>query len=110
MRILRVVGLILSLILVSASLRAHFVWVTLEAKDGKDPQAHIYFSESARPDSAQFLDGLTRLKVWHRTAEGNTPRSASTRSRRTTAAYSPANCPPSWAPLKRTVCMVSSPW
>ena len=70
MKTLRVVGLILSLILVSASLRAHFVWVALEAKDGKEPQVHVYFSESAEPDSAQFLDGLTRLKVWHRTTEG----------------------------------------
>ena len=70
MRILRVIGLMLSLILVSGALRAHFVWVALEAKDGKDPQAHVYFGESAHPDSAQFLDGLTRLKAWHRTAEG----------------------------------------
>ena len=70
MRILRVIGLMLSLILVSGDLRAHFVWVALEAKDGKDPQAHVYFGESARPDSAQFLDGLTRLKVWHRATEG----------------------------------------
>ena len=70
MRILRVCGLMLSLILAAGSLRAHFVWVALETKDGKDPQAHVYFGESAEPDSAQFLDGLTRLKAWHRTAEG----------------------------------------
>ena len=69
MRILHVVGLMLSMILASGSLRAHFVWVSLETKDGNDPQAHVYFGESAEPDLAKFLDRLTRLKVWYRNAE-----------------------------------------
>ena len=69
MRILRVVGLMLSMILASGSLRAHFVWVSLETEDGNDPQVHVYFGESAEPDLAKFLDGLTRLKVWYRNAE-----------------------------------------
>ena len=69
MSILHVVGLMLSMILASGSLRAHFVWVSLETKDGSDPQAHVYFSESAEPDSANFLDRLTRLKAWYRNAE-----------------------------------------
>ncbi len=70
MRTLRVLGLILSVILAPVSLRAHFVWVALETGEGNDPQAQVYFGETAHPDSAKFLDRLTRLKVWHRSAEG----------------------------------------
>ena len=70
MKKLRVFGLILSLLLAADSLQAHFVWVALETKDGSGPQAHVYFSESVHADSAEFLDRLTRLKMWYRTAEG----------------------------------------
>ncbi len=72
MKTLRMLGLmlILSVILATGSLRAHFVWVATETKDGNDSQVHVYFGESAHPDSAKFLDGLTRLKAWHRTAAG----------------------------------------
>lgn len=69
MSILRVAGLMLSMILAVGSLRAHFVWASIETKDRNDPQVHIYFGESAEPDSAEFLDGLTRLKAWYRNAE-----------------------------------------
>ena len=41
MRILRVVGLMLSMILASGSLRAHFVWVSLETEDGNDPRQGV---------------------------------------------------------------------
>ena len=70
MKNLRVFGLILGVILATGSLQAHFVWVVLETRDGSGPQAHVYFSESAHADSAEFLDRLTRLKVWYRTTEG----------------------------------------
>ncbi len=69
MSILRVAGLMLSMILAVGSLRAHFVWASLETKDYNAPQVHIYFGESAEPDSAKFLDRLTRLKAWSRNAE-----------------------------------------
>ena len=70
MKNLRVFGLILGVILATGSLQAHFVWVVLETRDGSGPQAHVYFSESAHADSAEFLDRLTRLKAWYRTTEG----------------------------------------
>lgn len=69
MNILRVGGLILSMMLVAGSLRAHFVWASLENKDPNDLQVQIYFGESAEPDSGKYLDGLSRLKAWYRNAE-----------------------------------------
>ncbi len=71
MKNLRVFGLtILGIILATGSLQAHFVWIALETQDGSSPQAHVYFSESAHADSAEFLDRLTKLKAWSRTTEG----------------------------------------
>ncbi len=70
MKSLRVFGLILGVILATGSLQAHFVWVALGTQDSSGPQAQVYFSESAQADSAEFLDRLTRLNAWHRTAEG----------------------------------------
>ena len=71
MKNLRIFGLmILSVILATGSVQAHFVWVALEAKGGSGPQAHVYFSKSAHADSAEFLDRLTKLKAWYRTTEG----------------------------------------
>lgn len=55
---LRMLGLMLCVVLVTGSVRAHFVWVAQETKDGSDPQVQVYFGESAEPDSARFLDRL----------------------------------------------------
>lgn len=71
MRTLRMLGLMLCVVLATGSARAHFVWVSHETRDSSDSQSRIYFGESAEPDSAKFLERLTRLKAWHRTASGD---------------------------------------
>ena len=70
MKIRSVIGSLLGLVLMTGSLNAHFIWAVIERSDDGDPQAHFYFSETASPDSAEFLDRLTRLQAWHRTPEG----------------------------------------
>ena len=64
------IGSLLGLILMTGSLHAHFIWAVIERSDDGDPQARFYFSETATPDSAEFLDRLTRIRAWHRTPEG----------------------------------------
>ena len=68
---LRMLGLMLCVVLATGSARAHFVWVALETRNGSDSQVQVYFGESAEPDSAKFLERLTRLKAWHRTVSGD---------------------------------------
>ncbi|MCI0634454.1 MAG: hypothetical protein L0206_11155, partial [Actinobacteria bacterium] len=65
----RVILMMLGATLTTASARAHFVWVTVEDRDA-EPRAHVYFGEAAEPDSAEYLDRLTRLKAWRRSADG----------------------------------------
>ncbi len=64
------IGALLGLVLMTGSLYGHFIWAVMEKTESGDPQAQLYFSETANPDSAEFLDRLTRLQAWHRTAEG----------------------------------------
>ena len=55
----------------TGSLHAHFIcWAVMEKTESGNLQAQFYFSETATPDSAEFLDRLTRLQAWHRTPEG----------------------------------------
>ena len=68
---LRMLGLMLCVVLATGSARAHFVWVALETRNGSDSQVQVYFGELAEPDSAKFLERLTRLKAWHRTVSGD---------------------------------------
>ena len=81
MRMLRMLLLMLCVVLATGSARAHFVWIAPKTADGNDSQVRIYFGESAEPDSARFLERLTRLKAWHRTASGDYARSSSARPR-----------------------------
>ena len=71
MKIRSVIGSLLGLVLMTGSLNAHFIWAVMEKTESGDPQAQFYFSETATPDSAEFLDRLTRLQAWHRTPEGD---------------------------------------
>lgn len=64
------IGALLGLVLMTGSLYGHFIWAVMEKTESGDPQAQLYFSETATPDSAEFLDRLTRLQAWHRTPEG----------------------------------------
>ena len=70
MKIRSVIGSLLGLALMTGSLHAHFIWAVIEKSESGDPQAQLYFSETATPDSAKFLDRLTRLQAWHRTPDG----------------------------------------
>ena len=70
MKIRNLIGSLLGLVLITGSLHAHFIWAVIERSDEGDPQAQFYFSESASPDSAEFLDRLTRIQAWHRTPQG----------------------------------------
>ena len=70
MKIRSVIGSLLGLILMTGSLNAHFIWTVIERSENGDSQAQLYFSETASPDSAEFLDRLTRLQTWHRGPEG----------------------------------------
>ena len=71
MKIRSAIGSLLGLVLMTGSLHAHFIWAVIEKSESGDPQAQLYFSETATPDSPQFLDRLTRLQAWHRTPEGD---------------------------------------
>lgn len=70
MKIRSLIGSLLGLVLMTGSLHAHFIWAVIERSDDGDPEAQFYFSETASPDSAEFLDRLTRMQAWHRTPEG----------------------------------------
>ena len=70
MKIRNLMGCLLSLVLITGSLHAHFIWAVIERSDDGDPLAQFFFSETASPDSAEFLDRLTRMQAWHRTAQG----------------------------------------
>ena len=70
MKIRNLIGCLLSLVLITGSLHAHFIWAVIERSDDGDPLAQFFFSETASPDSAEFLDRLTRMQAWHRTAQG----------------------------------------
>ena len=70
MKIRSVIGSLLGLALMTGSLHAHFIWAVIEKSESGGPQAQLYFSETATPDSAKFLDRLTRLQAWHRTPDG----------------------------------------
>ena len=71
MKIRSVIWSMVGLVLMTGSLRAHFIWAVIDRSDGGDPQARFYFSETASPDSAEFLDRLTRMQAWHRNPEGD---------------------------------------
>ena len=71
MKARRLYGLLFGLVAVFAATaaQAHFIWVAIAGqKEGAKVQ--VFFGEAAEPDSAEFLDRLTRLKVWHRNAKG----------------------------------------
>ena len=70
MNIRSAIGSLLGLFLMTGSLYGHFIWAVMEKTESGGPQARLYFSETATPDSAEFLDRLTRLQAWHRTPEG----------------------------------------
>lgn len=71
MRFVRGLLPIVTIVCATSALRAHFVWLALEpAKDSKPPEARVYFGELAHPDSAELLDRLKRLEVWHRAKSG----------------------------------------
>ncbi|MEM7234336.1 MAG: DUF4198 domain-containing protein [Planctomycetota bacterium] len=58
---------ILSILLIPEFALAHFVWVSIETEGGKPAKAQVYFSEAPHPDRPEFLAGLSKLKLWHRT-------------------------------------------
>ncbi|MCY3777547.1 MAG: hypothetical protein OXH11_16355 [Candidatus Aminicenantes bacterium] len=70
MTIRSLIGSMLGLVLMTGSPHAHFIWSVIERSDDGNPEARFYFSETASPDSAEFLDRLTRMQAWHRTPEG----------------------------------------
>ena len=71
MKIRSAIVSLLGMVLATGSLHAHFIWAVIEKSETGNPQAQLYFSETASPDSARFLDRLTRLKAWHRTSKGD---------------------------------------
>ena len=65
------IGLVLLTALLASPLQAHFIWLALHTKAGQPTQGHLYFGESTAPDEATYLDRLTKLRLWSRTAAGD---------------------------------------
>jgi hypothetical protein len=61
----------LAVALLASSAAAHFVWITVEADSGGQPQAQVHFGELAEPDSAALLDNVAKVQVWAGTAADN---------------------------------------
>ena len=53
--------------------RAHFVWVAVHNNSSGQPQAHVFFGESASEDDEALLDKIAQTKVTARSISGSTP-------------------------------------